>query len=315
LSVAKLPQTIEEGYDSTSENATSKVYILPSGIEMASKNGIQIKSGAGIDIKSSDNINVSVISLDKDKGIWMGSTGAINLFSGNLGEMPEEINGKVTYEKGHLTEAGKTWVSENGKGAAVEISNERILFGVANFYKYNNLTKEDLKDAPDPAATATVVDLTKDHLVLGAGANVKYLAELSSTDVLLTGENVSGVVIKANSIGMAVGQKTDNEDARTLISIDKEGIILGKAADLQKEGVSNNSELEGSFIKLTNEGVFLGSKGQFYINTTNVYIDDSTVHKSDYIGADGETRTAWKGAAFGLGHNVKDWTKMGLAII
>jgi len=46
---------------------------------MASKNGIEIKSGAGInilasagDIPSGQN-KTSVISIDKDKGIWMGS--------------------------------------------------------------------------------------------------------------------------------------------------------------------------------------------------------------------------------------------------
>jgi len=110
---------------------------------------------------------------------------------------------------------------------------------------------------------------------------------------------------------MAVGQKTEKEDARVLISMDQEGIILGKAADLQKQGVTNNSELEGSFIKLTNDGVFLGSKGQFYINTKNVYIDDSTAHKKTEANPNGP----WKGAAFGLGQDVQDWTKMGLAII
>ena len=295
----------EDNYDPTLQNSTSKVYILPSGIEMASKNGIQIKSGAGINILSSaGNINtgenkVAVISIDKDKGIWMGSDQTISLFSG---KKVAEVNGMLS--------SGIT-----REGAAVEISSQRILFGVTAFHAMKKLNNDEnlevgetIQSLKDSLVDATVVDLTKDQLVLGAGANIEHLAELTESDVLLTGENVSGVVIKPNSIGMAVGQKTGNDDTRILISMDEEGIILGKAADLAtiENGIKvRNDALEGSFIKLTNEGVFLGSKGQFYINTTNVYIDDSTAHKQTQSNPNG----IWKGAAFGLGQGMKDWSK------
>ena len=59
--------------DSLKEGATSRVDVMGEGIELASKNGIIIKSGAGIDIKSSTDDNVSVISIDKDKGIYIGA--------------------------------------------------------------------------------------------------------------------------------------------------------------------------------------------------------------------------------------------------
>jgi len=61
----------------------SRVDIHGDGIELASKNGIIIHSGAGIDIKSSDDESVSAIQIDKDKGIYLGASHGIKLYSGS----------------------------------------------------------------------------------------------------------------------------------------------------------------------------------------------------------------------------------------
>jgi len=133
-------------YDETTEGSTSKVYILPTGIEMASRNGIEIKSGAGINIKSGDEKNISVISIDKNKGIWMGSNKTINFFAGE----EVDVNGKTT---------DKT-------GAAVEIGPTRILMGVSNLT--NN-------------GSTTALDITESNIILGAGI-IKRIQNVGSAE-------------------------------------------------------------------------------------------------------------------------------------
>ena len=205
-----LTATKYDGSALTGYVGSSVVDINGEGIVMASKGGINIKSGAGITIKSSTNSNVSVIDIDNSKGIWLGSSQKINLFSGALTE-PENTG---------LT-----------SGAAVEIGPTRILMGVSNITN----------------GETTAIDITESNIIIGAGIvkatmenDDDMLADITDDNSpyqqLKRNDNLSGVVISQNAIGMATG----NNSERSLLLLESSRVRIGAA----------DSETNGNYIEI-----------------------------------------------------------------
>lgn len=259
---------------------TSRVDIDAKGIELASSNGINIKSGAGITIKSSTDTNVAVLNIDNEKGIWMGSDKEINFFSGNLSNMPEtytytDILGEhadaLTTVNGIITDAGRAWqANQITTGASVKISPERLLFGVSNIGK----------------SSATVVDLTDQYIILGAGNQYDNLTSNSPDWEGTTQTPVSGMKITKDGIWMATGSGNN----RGLIALTPNELTLGVATN-------DNS---GSFIKLSKEQLTIGASSNLYINANNIALDSTA---SLMAGANYESSSLaeYKNVAFRLG--------------
>lgn len=247
----------------------SKVDIDANGIILESKNGINLKSGAGISIKSSSNSNVAVISLDKNKGIWLGSTQKISLFS---------ATGDVE--------------SKNASGASIEISPTRIIFGLSDLSSSQNsvvdLTQDyiilgvgeqidDLEGSSINWITSTIsgVKITKDGIWLASGAGTQ--ASPRSLIALQPGEltigvannNNTGSFIKLSQTEMKIGASTD-------IYIGAANIILDSKGTTNTTPINNVNK--NTYFRLgpannwglVFDGTDLHVKGNIYANGTKV---------------------------------------------
>ena len=265
---------------SDEDMATSTVDVEGSGITMASKNGIIIKSGAGIDIKSSNNEDVSAIQIDKDKGIYLGSTQKISLFSGDISDLEHPI------------------------GASAELSKDHLLLGIANIGEAN----------------ATALEMTTQQIIIAAGDHLDLLpknnkGELIIADIVNTTVtdsnnntyNLTGVQIKSDYIGMATGKGNN----RTIFSMTPKLIQLGQMTLKQKENgtyYSGNKpeHYSGSYLWLAKDEIYIGSMGHFTLNTNNIKIQTRTIE-------DGNNTFG-----FALGTNLQDTSnpgaKLGFAV-
>ena len=222
-------------------------------------NPIELVTGDG-------NNTVAALRLHPTEGIWMGSTNEIAFYSGTI------------------PNAGTNGATE---GASVIINKDRVMLGVASVNS-NNTTIN----------SGSAVDIKKDYIVLATGANIDILrgtqdSNLDPYNTLKTTGSLAGVVIEKNAIGMAIGNNNaTGSDKRNLILMDSGGITLGNASAVTTASVNHASgtDYAGSFVKISEDGIRVGSTGHLYIRSQNVFLDtavDMTAGKT--------------GTGFGLG--------------
>lgn len=214
------------------KNASSKVDITGEGITMASKNGIVIKSGAGIDIKSSDDENVSAIAIDKDKGIYLGATKGLTLYSGDAANYfygPDDpiING--------LAFEGDYWV----KCDAVQFPSNptKIQKGYdheGGYYK-NIITKDNSK-------VAVSQEVNYYYMNRSSMNNIKYYKAyynestdaLSWTEITQADIDIQGATACLTRDSLLLGMANVGSDSATAISMTTDEIILAAGKDLSQ---------------------------------------------------------------------------------
>ena len=130
-------------------------------------------------------------------------------------------------------------------GSAVKLSNEEILFGVSS------------------TGAATVVDMTKDYLILSASDQKEGLKD---SNITING-SLTGVKITKCSIGLAIGAG----DTRSTILMNKDdGVIIASGDNI------NTSTHTGSYVQIKPTGIDLGANGDLYLNTSNVQLQTNT---------------------------------------
>lgn len=353
----------------TDINSSSQVDIDGNGIVMASRNGIQIKSGAGIDIKSSNDENVSAIQIDKDKGIYIGSSAKLKLYSGTAAEYfygpyhgakfhkgdyweeTEVTEGKTNlddttkeqlsqdenyYYSNKITvnthyKATKDWselygneaaakaavdsttgwetISEGPdiKGASVELSPEHLLLGMGDVSKNS----------------ATAIDMTTDEIIIAAGKNlsdIKTAKDENDNPILLTemgDASITGIQIKSNYIGMAIADTVEvngvNTNVRSIFSMTPKLIQLGQMTLLpstqnETHDGSKPEDFSGSFLWLAKDEVYIGTLGNFTVNTNNMKIQTKNFVKignNDYRAAEETELADVSQMGFCLGKNLQ----------
>jgi len=139
VSTTFLPAMDDETYEGAS---TSRVDIHGKGIELASKNGIIIKSGAGIDIKSATETNVSVITIDKEAGIYMGTGMSTEELAARMSSDPNFKPPVLRFYSGTFNVNDP----DNIVGASAELSKDHLLLGMANLGDSNATALEMTTD-------------------------------------------------------------------------------------------------------------------------------------------------------------------------
>lgn len=168
----------------------------------------------------------------------------------------------------------------NAKGASIEINKEHLMFGFSNVQKN--------------VSNSTAIEMKDEYIIIAAGDN------FSTGDVTgMANSSLIGAKFTKDSIGLAVGSGADIAAA----VINQNGITLGhglgsvnigtaSAANLRsaldrsvKEAQTNNSAVTGSYVRIANDGIELGSTAELYINTNNfklqTYSQDRR-HNTDY---------------------------------
>ena len=318
----------DDSDESLTESSTSYVNVHGDGIELASKNGIIIKSGAGIDIKSSDNTAVSAIQIDKDKGIFIGSSNKLKFYTGtaaeyfygpyhgakfhkgdywekmapisgqsNLNAVKEQLSQAENYYYINRTAnqtgvthyiANKDWdqvynslsdaqsslaiASIDGweetsaappiVGASVELSPEHLLLGMSS--------------SRDQTSGATAIEMFPDQVIIAAGSTLNTIATTSDTNTFING-NLSGLLIRKDYIGMAVGSSNN----RSILSMKPSEVRIGQMSLLSGKAGNEPEDYYGSFIWLSDGEIYIGSvnnsgsytnTGNFTLNTNNIKI-------------------------------------------
>ena len=240
------------------------------GVQEGFRNGIDYTQPIGL--VAGDQIgNISVVRINKDEGIFLGSNKKIILSSSNA---IKDANGNYINTKG-----------EHISSADVELSPERLLLGVSNLSD-NNVGVVDITSKYTILSVGSNVDIIKECLENGGTFEIFEIGEyvrnnyttveevqdkLSELQVQFSSQNLtelqnllidnliprlSGVAIKKDYIGLATGDSNN----RSLVSITPIDITLGTS--------TNNKQ--GSYVKIQQTGLEIGSTANIWIGTQNL---------------------------------------------
>lgn len=205
--------------------ATTSIFISPAGIDMAGSY-MTFRAGEAIDIKAASDSEVSAIRINRTEGIYLGTTQNITLFSGAL--------------------------DAQGSSANVQLTNEKILFGVSN----------------TQSANTTAAELTENQIVFAAGTAFEALSanDFSFSDV--SQNPLTGVKITKDRIGFATLSGQNQNQQRTVLLMGQvdsntSGILLGTGTD---------PDTAGTYVKILPQMFEIGSQGNMRINTSNLKI-------------------------------------------
>jgi hypothetical protein len=225
---------------------TSRVLIAPGKIEMGAS-ALELKAASTINlITSQGGINTSAIQLDADEGIWIGAGSKVSLFSGN----------------------GLDGVSATG--ASIELSAEHLILGFM-----------EVKKAANDASVGQAIEMTKDYMILASGTPLTGTNSDASLAITGASNGLVGAKFTSTSIGFATqrtgaGTAADPYRYNAIIMNDK-GITLGSTNGAKNLATETSANLRsyfsntnyGSYVRISELGIELGSLADLYINTDN----------------------------------------------
>lgn len=209
--------------------------------------------GRGIDLVSSVNGQYTSAVQINNRGIFIGSDQQISLYSGIIGD---------------------------GGGTSIDLNPKRLILGVSS------------------DSNGTAAKFTDKYLVLAAGDIISGSEELDENGNAVTDLNtlevdglstgLVGAKFTSDSIGLAI----NSEDSINAILMNKDGITIGSGTNVKASTSTLRSTSRGSYVRISGDGLDLGSQADLYINTSNFKLITSfnTINEND-----GETTTEGEG--------------------
>ena len=193
------------------------------------QNGIIIAANAGVKIKSATGIDIYTSDEATTSAISISRKHGIWLGS----------NQPITFYSGSSG-------AVNDSAASMLISKDRILFGVS-----------------DTTTTGTAIDLTKERIVIGAGADI------NGSNIENIGSSATGIKITKEAIDFAAG----NNNLRSYLHLAKDQILIS----------NTSSSSTGAQVSISQTGVKIGvaSKASSFISQIKADSDatDNTTAK------------------------------------
>ena len=259
---------------------------------------IDINAGNTINIAANENVNI-VGNKEVNIGgtiINIGSIGndtnygGINLIATayNTNNFEGVMQNRVLIHPDQILMAGSTVTILTGSAAstqenpvtnAVELSGEGIWIGssksITLFSADNSSSTANVEINPSHIlfgmnnlsnGNSTAVELTESQIIFGAGNG---LAAIEANGITKTG-TTAGVQITKDKIGLAVGTNVDdNGNGLSVFLMDASGLIIGT------RGNDKTPEANNTYVKISGNGIEVGSGGSLDINTTNFLIDSN----------------------------------------
>ena len=227
---------------SAASSASSYVDIKPSGIKMATAGGITMKGDGGINIYTSDSSNTSAIKLDRNTGIYLGSTQPIIFYSGQINASGSAASAKITSERILFG------VSDGSTGTAVDLTKNYIVFGAGNVVNGNNVSNIGNKGTSG-------VQITKDFIRLATG---------DSSITSYIGMDKNGIIISNQTSSYSGG----------LVKINQNGIIIGTASSNNVNGIDTTTD-KNNIKNDTTPRTITSSMATFQVYAPNFVVDAS----------------------------------------
>ena len=147
--------------------------------------------------------------------------------------------------------------SQGASGATIELNKEHLILG------YNEVTYQN--------SSGSIIEFTKNDIVLGVG----------TTDRTLNVTGISGGLIGAKFTKDSIGFAVTTNSITNAILMNSIGITLGSGVNVTETIGNLNTAVAtaiangtvGSYVRITPSGVYIGSSGELYINTTNFLIN------------------------------------------
>ena len=189
--------------------------------------------------------------LVEQREIKLYSNSSVDLLAGDTSSNVSAISISpskgvwIGSSKGINFYAGGITDSTVASGASVSIDANKIIMGVSN------------------VNSGTAIELTPSTIVFAAGTTAAQ-ALINTSDTNIASSNLGGVKIDKDGIYFATGNGSD----RSYIGMNTDGIQIGLVG----------GNYRGSYIKLSKDGLDVGSGADLHINTNNVQIftDDSS---------------------------------------
>lgn len=210
---------------------------------------IKLYGSSSVDVYSGDITDIStisVLSLSKDKGVWIGSGKAINLFSG---KMP--VDGDIATNSSVCIDPTKIMfgVSSTGDATVVEMTEDYVILAAANQLSAVENAIESTWTADN--ATVSGVKIIKDGIWLATGTGpARSLISLTPGNITIgvsPDSGNTGPFIKLTKTQLIIGASTQLYINASNIALDSTnngtgvGFRLGSASDPKL--VFNNGNL------------------------------------------------------------------------
>lgn len=278
------------------ETEISKVLIHPTEITLASadilmrgSNIIQMVTSRGT------QASTSAIEISPDTGVWIGSGQGVRLFSGGFSydaatdtlTKKEATGASVELNSNHLMLGFMNATSNNGEGTAIEMTQEKMVIAAGNMiptvewesgktYSVGNLvTYNDKYYKCKTAHTSSTASTDKDNW------------EHFNFTVTGSANGLVGAEFTSEKIGFA----TSTKNGINAIVMNKKGITIGSGSiDVTQDTLRDINN--GSYVRVSGEGIELGSLADLYINTDNFKLQTHSRDKGNTLYKDGDTLLA-----------------------
>ena len=306
-------------YGDIGNSEVSKILINPHKIQIGAAE-LELASASQLNLISStdppggDTNHTSAIHISADDGIWIGTgtQNGLHLFGGN-GGIQIDANGKVI-------------PGQNGtdiEGASVELNSEHLILGFANI---NNdaataveLTEQHVIIAAggrlDRKAWEANKAYTSGDIVVRNNDYYKCITSHTSDsswdatkwkalEVDGTTTGLVGARFTSDKIGLA----TESSGIVNAVIMNSNGVTIGSGvtgftdgktlATATKEELRALAPSNGSYVRISGEGIEVGSFADVYINTDNIKLQTHSRDTNNQDFVEGET-------VFALGSNLQ----------
>lgn len=254
----------------------SKVLIDPDKIELGSAdilmrgaNKIQMVTSRGT------NASTSAIEISPETGIWIGSGQGVRLFSGGFS----------------YNETTNVLTKTDATGASVELNSNHLILGFMEVKK-------------NSGTIGNAIEMTQDYMILASGSPLSGTNSDASLAITGTSTGLVGAKFTSTSIGFATqrtgsGTAADPYRYNAIIMNDK-GITLGSTNGVKNLATETSANLRsyfantnyGSYVRISDLGIELGSLADLYINTDNFKLQTHSRDKGNTGYIDGNTLLA-----------------------
>jgi len=237
------------------ETQFSTIDITSSGIIMKAEDGIKFQSGGGIEFSvSNGNNSTSVMRINSENGIYLGSDKSIKFYSGSADGTGTGNGTSVEINQNELLFG----VSNGANQSAVKLTANDIIFGVGSIVNSNSVNNIGTKES------GIKINRESIKMAVKEGENSASYLSISGEDIVIshTKNKSNGAFVSINQDGVFIGAGLDSEDG--INSSKRENMIY----DIENN--SSSTTYNGACFQVYTPNFIVTNEGKLYAK--NAYL-------------------------------------------